>query len=302
MLLNRTFGTDFNMLVASYNFKDDNLNWSKTSDGIWGKLLTRSYKEGTNDVTVIHGNKLDVYNASSGDMIKSFDVSSDIIEVYSYNTKNMYLTINEDSTANYISMETGNNVILKGQYEFNLDNYTLATKNKKGYLLVPKNENRVILYEANTNKDAKKVDVEFEYVKSDSIYENDVKKLKEKFNVKNQNLVSNMFYDEKKDRLFVSYADDSFAIYDVDTKELLNTVEGISRPDHYYGKDKYGRTYIGTISDAYILDKDYNKVGHIKGLAILEKDKVIISNNGDLYSLPIYTLNDLLNQAKIYLE
>ena len=302
MLLNRSFGASFNMLVASYNFKDDNLNWSNTANDVWGKLLTRSYKEGTNDIAVIHSNKLDVYNASSGDMIKSFDVSSDIIEVYSYNNKNLYLTINDDGTANYINIETGKNIIYKGLYEFNLDNYTLATKNKKGYLLVPKNENRVILYEANSNKDAKEVDVEFEYVKTDSIYEEEIKKLKEKYSVKNKNLVSNMFYDEKKKKLFVCYADDSFAVYDTKTKELLNTISDIVRPDHYYGMDKYGRTYIGNISDAYILDSNYNKVGHIKGLAILEKDKVIISNDGDLYSLPIYTLNDLLKQAEDYFK
>ena len=302
ILLNRTFGANFNMLLASYNYKDNNLNWSSTTNEIWGKLLTKSYKEGTNDITVIHGNKLDVYDAYSGEMKNSFDVSSDIIEVYSYSSTNLYLTINEDGTANYINMETGKNVIFKGQYEFNLDKYTLATKNKKGYLLVPKNENRVVFYEANSNKDAKEVDVEFEYVKSDSLYENDVKEIKEKYSVKNKNLVSNMFYDENKTKLFVSYADDSFAVYDTKTKELINTISGISRPDHYYGKDKYGRTYIGTISDAYILDKNYNKVGHIKGLAILEEDKVIISNNGDLYSLPIYTLNDLLKQAEEYLK
>ncbi len=302
MLFNRTYGAEFNMLVAAYNYKDNNLNWSYTTNDIWGKLLTRSYKEGTNDVTVIHGNKLDVLDASTGSMKTSYDVSSDIIEVYSYESTNLYLTINEDGTANYINIETGKNVIVKGQYEFNLEKYTLATKNKRGYLLVPKNENRVVFYEANSNKDAKKVDIEFDYVKTDSLYDSDVKELKEKYSVKNKNLVSNMFYDEKKIKLFVSYADDSFAVYDVKTKELLNTISGISRPDHYYGIDKYGRTYIGTVSDAYILDKDYNKVGHIKGLAIVDKDKVIISNNGDLYSLPIYTLSDLLKQAEEYLK
>ena len=52
----------------------------------------------------------------------------------------------------------------------------------------------------------------------------------------------------------------------------------------------------------FILDKNYNKVGHIKGLALVEKDKVIISNSGDLYELPIYTLNDLLKQAEEYLK
>ena len=129
-----------------------------------------------------------------------------------------------------------------------------------------------------------------------------VGKFKEKYNVKNQNLVSSMFYSAKKDILFVSYTDEKLAVYNAKTKELINTIEGISKPDHYYGKDKYGRTYIGTISNAYILDKDYNKVSHIVGLAKVEKDKVIIANNSKYYILPIYTLEDLLKLAKDYLK
>ena len=229
-------------------------------------------------------------------------MSSDILEVFSYTNKNMYLTINKDGTANYASMDTKQNVIYKGQYEFNLNNYSKVTKNATGYLLIPENENRVIYYTTNTNKDAKEIDKEFDYVKTDTISESETNEIKEKMNIKNKNLVSGMFYSEDKDLLFVSYVDDSFAIYNVKEKKLLNTVEKVLRPDHYYGTDKYGRTYIRNVTDAYILDKNYNKVGHIRGLIEVDKDKVIVSNNGTYYSLPIYTLNDLLKMAEDYLK
>ena len=32
MLMNRTIGMDFNMLVVSYNYIDNETNWSKTFD------------------------------------------------------------------------------------------------------------------------------------------------------------------------------------------------------------------------------------------------------------------------------
>lgn len=302
MLFNRTMGASFNLLAASYNYKDGNLNWTRTQDSIWGKIITRSYAEGVNDVAIVHGNKLDILDASSGDVKYNFDMSSDILEVFSYTNKNMYLTINKDGTANYASMDTKQNVIYKGQYQFNLNNYSKVTKNATGYLLIPENENRVIYYTTNTNKDAKEIDKEFDYVKTDTISESETNEIKEKMNIKNKNLVSGMFYSEDKDLLFVSYVDDSFAIYNVKEKKLLNTNESILRPDHYYGTDKYGRTYIGNITDAYILDKNYNKVGHIRGLTLVEKDTVIVSNSGTYYSLPIYTLNDLLKQAEDYLK
>ena len=302
MLFNRTMGADFNLLAASYDYKDGNLNWTRTEDGIWGKIITRSYAEGVNDVAIVHGNKLDILNADNGEVRHNFDMSSDIVEVFSYTTKNMYLTINKDGTANYASMDTKQNVIYNGQYQFNLNNYSKVTKNATGYLLVPENENRVIYYTTNSSKDAKEINKEFDYVKTDTISELDANKIKEKMNIKNKNLVSGMFYSEDKDLLFVSYVDDSFAVYNVKEKKLLNMVEGILRPDHYYGTDKYGRTYIGNVTDAYILDKNYNKVGHIRGLVEVDKDKVIISNSGTYYQLPIYTLSDLLKQAEEYLK
>ena len=75
MLFNRTMGADFTLVVASYNFKDGNLNWSRTQDAIWGKFITRSYAEGVNDVAVVHGNKLDILDASNGEVKFNFDMS-----------------------------------------------------------------------------------------------------------------------------------------------------------------------------------------------------------------------------------
>ena len=201
-------------------------------------------------------------------------------------------------------MDTRKNIEYLGKFVFNLDKYTKVSKNKKGYFLVPLNENRVIYYEQNSNKQIKEVKIDFDYVKDDSYKIKDVKKLKKEYNVKNKNLVSKMFYSSNKDLLFVNYTDDSLAIYDTKDKKLLNMLTGINDVNHYYGKDKYGRMYIGSITDSYIIDKNYNKVGHIKGLAKLDSknNKVIVTHNNKYYQIPIYTLDDLLKQAKEYLK
>ena len=302
MLLNRSMITNFNMLIVSYNYIDNTLNWTKTLDDNWGKLMTKSYAEGTNDLAVVNSNKVNVIDASNGEIKQVFDVKSEIIEIYSNLDKELFITFGVDGTVNYINMENGKNYEYIGKYELNLDNYSKVTMNDKGFLLVPKNENRVIYYEANSNKKIKEEKIKLDYVKNENITLDEVKKLKKKYNVKNKNLVSNMLYSDKKDILFVSYTDDSLAIYDTKEKKLLNLVSDIKNPEHYFGKDKYGRLYIGSMSDAYIIDTNYNKVGHIKGLSKLEDNKVIISRDSKYYSLPIYTLDDLLKEAKEYLK
>ena len=72
MLFNRNFGTTFNMLVASYNYEDGNLNWSNTYDGVWGKFMTKSYPEGINDLAVVNSNKVTVIDESNGETNKGF--------------------------------------------------------------------------------------------------------------------------------------------------------------------------------------------------------------------------------------
>ena len=302
MLLNRTFNSDFNMIVASYNYIDNNLNWTNSYDGSWGKMFTKSYAEGTNDIAVVTNNKVNVIDASNGNSKGTFDTKSEIIEIYSNLDKEIYVVFTNKGNVNFINMETNKNIEYIGKYEFNLNNYNIVTKNDKGFLLVPNNENRVIYYEENSNKNIKEVQTKPGYVKDESIMINDVKVLKKKFNIKNKNLVSRMFYSTKKDLLFVVYTDDSLAIYDTKEKKLINTINDINDPSHYYGKDKYERIYIGNMTDAYIIDKDYNKVGHIQGLYEVNKDKVIVTHNSKYYSLPIYTLDDLLKQAKDYLK
>ena len=304
ILANKSIGSSFTMVVASYNYKNGNHNWTNTYDGNWGKFINRSYKEGTNNLAIVNNDTLKVIDMADGNLIETFNTSSEIINIYSYSDSEIYLLFNSDGSVNYINMEYKNNVEYKGKYELNLDKYTKVVTAENGYLLLPLNENRAVYYEANSNKKIKEEKLELDYPSDDSIRKTELDKIKKQYNVKNKNLVSRVFYDDKKELLFVNYTDESLAIYNVKDKRLLNMIDKLGKINHYFGKDKYGRTYIGDLSDSYILDKNYQKIGHIKSLAKLDNknNKVIVSYNNKYYSLPIYTLNDLLKEAKEYLN
>ena len=302
LLCNRSIGTNFNAVLASYNYIDGNINYTKSFDNTWGKYITRSYKEGTNELAIANYDTVYVINADDGNTITTFNLGSEIINIYAFLNNDMFLSFNNNGTVNYLSMDSNESVELIGKYELNLDKYTKVYILNDGFLLIPFNDNRVIYYEANSNKKLKEENIKLDYPKDDGIDQNKMDKVKKEYNVKNKNLVKKVFYNDKKEIMFVNYTNDDIAIYNVKDKKLLNTIPKLGNVYHYFGKDKYGRIYIGDISDSYILDKNYNKVGHIKGLAKLDKDKVIISTSSKYYSLPIYTLNDLLKEAEKYLK
>lgn len=302
MLLNRIIGTNNNALLVSYNYIDGNKNWEKVYDNTWGKYITRSYPEGTNNVTIVNYDTVRMINMDSSEEVKAFSGTSEIIGIYSYNDSEIYLVFNSNNSVIYMGPDFKDSIEYAGKYEFNLDDYKKVTIFNNGFLLIPTNENRVIYYEANSNKDLKEEDIKLDYPSDDSIKLKDFDKVKKEYNIKNKSLVNKIFYDTNKEIMFVTYTNNDIAIYNVKDKTLLNTLTKVGKAEHYFGKDKYGRYYIGDVSDTYIIDSNYNKVGHIKGLAKLEKDKVIISSGSKYYSLPIYTLNDLLKEAEKYLK
>ena len=302
MLLNRSFGSDFNMKAVSYNFKSNKINWSRSFDKNFGRFITRSYQEGTNNIVVVNYQGINVLDGDTGEIKNTFSADSEIINIYSYVDKEIYLLFLSDGSVNYLNMEYESLIEYSGKYEFNLDEYSKVSLSQKGFLLIPYNDNRVILYETKSNKDIKKEDIKLDYVDDESIPLSQHEKIIEEYNIKNKSLVKSIFYSTNKEELFVNYSNEDLVIYNVKDKKIINSIEKLGSVNHYFGKDKYNRIYIGTISNSYILDENYNKVGHIKGLAKLEKEKVIILNNDNYYSIKIYNLKEILNEAKEYLK
>ena len=267
----------------------------------WSRFIIKSYKDGTNELAITSSKNITILNAKDGKEIESFSTDSEIINIYSFITSNMYLVFLANGDVNYVNVDTKKSILYDGKFLFNLDKYIDALQSENGFVLIPENDNRIILYEEKKNPELQELDIKLDYPSTDTISATEVDKVKDEFGVKNRNLVDKMLYDSNKEILFVNYKNNDIAIYNVVDKKLINTISNVGKASHYFGKDKFGRTYIGDVSNAYIFDNDYNLVGHINKLAKLEDDKVIIRDNDKYYSIKIYTLDDLLKEAKKYL-
>ena len=301
ILLNKTLGVNYSLVLLSYDFINGKTNWLKFYDNSWGSFITKSYPNNTNNIAVVSYDKVNVINCNNGEIIESFNTNDKIINIYSALDSEIYLVFLKNGSVNYINMEYKNSVEYKGRFEFNLNNYSKVSQSINGFLLIPDNDNRVILYERKYNENMNKEDIKLDIIDDNSIPISKYDEVKELYNLNNKSLVNKIFYDTNEEVMFVNYTNNDISIYDVKTKKLIKTLVNVGKVNHYFGKDKYNRTYIGDISDSYILDKSYNKVGHIKSLVKLDNDKVIIAYNNEYYSLKIYTLKDMLELAKKYL-
>ena len=304
ILGNKTVSMNNSAVLVSYNNKVNKVNYIKEYADSWGKILTRSSYEGANNLAIVHGNLIHIINPSNGEMTRTFSVSSDVIGIFSSTSADVYVVFTSDATVNFLNLKAKENFKYPGLFELNLNNYTDVIFNGSGYYFLPKYENRVIYYTQNTNKKIKEENLNLDYVKDESINLSDYDKVKEEYNIKKKNLVKKIIYADNKKLLIISYSDKTASIYDVKTKKFMNMIDNVDVLEHYFGKDKNDRIYLGNTSNSYILDKDYNKVAYIKGLAKLDKknNRVIISKSGKYYSLPIYSYEDLIKEAKEYLN
>ena len=305
ILANKSTGVnDYNTLLVSYNYADKNINYTKSIKDMWTSKIVGSLYEEANNFAVVSGNLISIYNASNGEYIKSYSVSGDVIGIFASKTADNYLAFSTDGTANFLNLKEKEVFIVNGLFQLNLDKYTYALKSDYGYILVPKYENRLISYEADKSKNLKEIDIKLDYVKDQGIKLNEYDKVKKEFNIKKKNLVKHIIYTKDKKTLIVSYTDNTVAFYNVKDKKYLNMIKDVDVVEHYFGKDKKGRMYVGNTSNTYIISKDFEKVGHIQNMAKLDKKKnqIIVSDSDKYYTLPIYYLNDLLKEAKTYLN
>ena len=277
-LTNQSIGTNYDAYVTSYDFKNNKVIWTKKIDNIWAKNMEVSAYENAHNLAVSSGNEITILDEADGKVLGRYSLTSNIIEIFVSTSADTYIVFTENGTVYFISLKYNDSIIYKGLFQLNAGKYISATLTNKGYLLVPNNDNRIIYYEKSGNKKAKKIDMHLGYLKDQGLKTAEIEEVKKTFNLKKKNLVKKALYDNKKNKLFVSYTDDTLAVYSVKDKRYINMIENISYADHYFGIDKEGRTYIGNSVESYILDENYNKVGHISGLNMLDKknDKVII--------------------------
>ena len=304
ILSNQSVGNNIETVVTSYNYKNGTVNWTKKQRDIWGTFIARSFYKGSNSLLVANSNEVRIFDDSDGSLVKTHALKSEVINIYVSTEADTFIVFTVDGTVYFVNPKYPETLIYKGLFEFNLDNYKYVIMNNSGYLLVPTNQNRIIYYEKNTNKNIKEVDLKLEYIRDQSINQQEVENVKKTYELKKKNLVKKMIYSDDKKLLFVTYTDNTLGVYDVKAKSFVKMIKNVTDIEYYFGKDKNNRIYVGNITESYILDKNYNKVGHIKSMTKLDKknNKVIIRHNDKFYESPIYTLDDLLKSAKNYLE
>ena len=173
-----------------------------------------------------------------------------------------------------------------------------------GYYVLPMASNYIIKYEAVYNEDMEI------YQLSDEIRESmeelwahprDCTEEAKKIGVTNPELVANILYINSNIAM-VTYLDLTMDIYDTTHEKVINSIGDVqSVPVRCYGTDYEGNTYVAGDRCGYCFDKEYNLIAEIDAMKYADVDKgyIIVGEIvGDLWKIPMYSCDDLIEKAK----
>lgn len=124
----------------------------------------------------------------------------------------------------------------------------------------------------------------------------------EEYGLENYAYVNTLFFDEDKEKLFASYWNGDFVIYDIIYQDMV-IFEDIGEVTGYFGMDSNHNIYIKGVNCAYVFTEDFHPIMRIPNMVALnaEENKVYIATEGIMYEAPIYTAMDVLQLAAPYM-
>ncbi len=272
--------------------------------GCYANILTLTPNEEKKILFVATDCTLSLFNVESGVVEYRTTIASEPISAEGYMGNNGFYVYLRDGSYIEVSENVNEYIDISHEFECRTDNNAEYCSSEKYVAVLEHNDNRVIIYTKETaaavvpTKDAVEVPGLIFYTGEVAI------DFAEEYGMDNPACVNTLFFDENKTKVFASYHNGDFVIYDTEFQEVINTIKDCDVMTGYFGKDQNGYTYIKGEDSGYVLTEDMRFVMRIPKMVALnaEMQKVYISTSVDMYEAPIYNSLDLLRLATPYME
>lgn len=302
ILANKSANGKYTFYVASINLLDGKENYKKAIEGGWGSRIQRSYAEGTNTLVVTTGSMVYLLNMDNGNELTSISYGTKAVGLFANVNSDIYTIFTKNGEGHILNGEKKTDLIISNLYKFNISSYESFLVSNIGYIAIPTNENRIVIYNR-FDYNGDKVDYEEE--KANYMSNQELNDIINEYNLDKKNLINSIIYNDDNSLMFITYFDSTMSIYDTNKRSILNTVQldGDSI-DKYLGKTKEGNILIAGVNNGYMLSKNYNIIARIPSLKKYnsEDNTIIIKSNKDYYKYNILTKNEILSKAKDYLN
>lgn len=286
------------MYLTKINLKTGEKLYTKTYNGEFGTMMEISAT--TNNITIVSSFTAHMINGDTGELIADSSIGDAVVGLMTVRNSDLFLIITREGKNYVLQPQKGDTTSFGTLFTMNCE-YSSVVVSNYGYLAISTMDNRVILYNYYDNENLKEVNEEYELPSEIGMEEQE--QIKNDWNFSKKNLVSDVTYNDSKDKLFVSYTDSTLEVYNVKDKKLIKTITDVeSGLSYYFGETKDGNIVIGSRIVSYIINKDYDVLAKIENLRAIDKDKnmIYVEKNDKFYSMSIYSVKELIELAESY--
>lgn len=291
--------------IIACNPKDGAIVWEYTlEDKIIDGMELPTLDDASRFMIYAYG-EIYLLDKATGKETARFSIGSDIAGSAVFKDSGDFLVLTGKGDLAMIYQDGREYLVLSYMFECKSQDVQTFKVAEGGFLVLPYNDNRITLYSVSENPDIKPYEGELlsedSVADEDSVIEEDISSVEkaEKLGLERAALVTNILYSQDSAVIFVSYSDDTLEIYKASDMTLLETISDLKCDmTRYLGTDKEGNIYIAGLSYGYCLDSSYQLIAKIEQLLMVdsENNQLIVGNDDEMFVIPIYTTEALLEK------
>ncbi len=295
----------FRATLLAYSLSKEQVLWKQVFEDEYANYLSGPYVEGADKLLYASMYEARLISMTNGSVYAEFPLGNVIVGGAVFTNQDVYLAFTRNGEYHTIVVERAQNYTVTDRFQSHSQNVKEFQVMATGYLILPYQDNRVTIYEYSNGIGLTESSQEVNMSPPEEIlrYTEAVDLAREKGFVKAE-LARCIFYDTDKSKLFVYYTDNTLEIYNTSDMSLLCSLSGLTgEVQQYLGTDEQGNLYIAGSSYGYMISSDYELLGMIEGLVMVDREKnclVINHTYQTFYTVPIYTVEELLAMAEAY--
>lgn len=292
---------DISSMAAACDFYAGKLKWqTQFSDGMGRKLFLPGYEEAEN-LLVATSYETKLLSLADGSVTERFPLGETVVGGGAYINADSFIFFTRNGIYHYLSVGNLTDYQMDMKFDCPFTNVADFQVAADEFLVLPYQSERITVFDY-SNRDAMTESIEPVPLPSDDYLETpEVWNLMEEKGLPKKDYAEYAFYNEDKTLLFITYRDDTFAIYDADSMEKKAEFSDIpSRFCYCFGTDENGNLFVGGISEAYMLSPDFKLLAQIEGMIALDaEDNCVIVDNTfeEQYRIPIYSTDELIAEG-----
>lgn len=299
--------TNIDAVLTAYNTDTGEVLWTKTFADCSGTDIIKPDGEDADsflvatfyDVWLVgmeegqeHA-RFSLGSTTAGSAVFSGGSIGDIYVVYTRSGE--YHTILAESLTDYV---------VEGRFQSHSQNVREFQRCAGGFLVLPYGDNRVTLYTYSGNPAYEALEKPVEEAAEDYFDMTQAVNFAEENGLDTPALANYVFYSRDGALVYVCYKNGMLKIYDAATFELKSELEVNSLYiRNELGVDERGNRFVGGGGYGYMLSPDLELLASIERIVAVDcaQNRIIVKdNNGDQYGIPVYTVEELLDNARGY--